>query len=71
MDKKDGFSDFHSISRYRQLNAWRMEITTCTGNFFLQNNIFSNGSQRQKIARIRKQTEQNKRKLTELSNCVH
>ena len=31
-----------------------MEITTCTGNFFLQNNIFSNGSQCQKIARIRK-----------------
>ena len=22
------------------MNAWRMEITTCTGNFFLQNNIF-------------------------------
>ena len=48
---------YTKISRYRQLNAWRMEITTCTGNFFLQNNIFSNGSQRQKIARIRKQTE--------------
>ena len=28
------------ISRHWQLNAWRMEITTCTGNFFsLQNNI--------------------------------
>ena len=27
------------ISRHWQLNAWRMEITTCTGTFFLQNNI--------------------------------
>ena len=59
------------ISRYRQLNAWRMKITTCTGNFFLQNNIFSNGSKHQKIARIRKQTEYNQRKLTVISNYVH
>ena len=41
------------ISRHRQLNAWRMEITTCTTNFFRQNNI-KNGSQRQKIVRTRK-----------------
>ena len=42
------------------------------GNFFLENNIFfSNGSQRQKIANIRKQTELNQKKLTELSNYVH
>ena len=42
-----------------------------TENFFLEDNIFSNGSQRQKIARIRKQTELNQRKLPELSNYVH
>ena len=27
-------------SQDRQLNAWRMEITTYTGNFFTQSNIF-------------------------------
>ena len=36
-----------------------------------QNNIFANGSQRQTIARIRKQTELNQRNLTKLSNYVH
>ena len=25
---------YTKIKRYRQLNSWRMEITTCTGNFF-------------------------------------
>ena len=24
------------ISRHQQLNAWKMEITTCTGNFFIK-----------------------------------
>ena len=51
--------------------VWRMEITKCAGNFFLENNIFSNGSQRKKIARIGKPTEKKQRKLTELSNYVH
>ena len=36
-----------------------------------EQHFFSNGSQRQKIARIRKQTEYNQRKLTEFSNYVH
>ena len=36
-----------------------------------EQHFFSNGSQRQKIARIRKQTELNQRKLTELSKYVH
>ena len=55
--KRKKYRSCAKISRHRQLNAWRMEITTCTGNFFLQNNIFSNRSQRQKTARIRKQPE--------------
>ena len=41
------------------------------GNYHVYNKLFQNGSQRQKIARIRKQTELNQRKLTELSNYVH
>ena len=37
---------YKNLKRHRQLNARRMKITTCTGNFFRQNNIFFNGSQR-------------------------
>ena len=42
--KRKKYKSCTKISSYRHLNAWRMEITTCAGNFFLQNNIFSNGS---------------------------
>ena len=30
----------YKISKRHQLNAWRTEVTTCTENFFMQNNIF-------------------------------
>ena len=37
------------ISRHRQLKDWRMEITTCTGNFFMENNNFKMDSSAGKL----------------------
>ena len=52
------------ISRHRQLNAWRMKITMCRGNFFMQNNIF-------KMDPRKLQEPGNKQnKIKELSNYV-
>ena len=54
------------ISRHRQLNAWRMKITTCTGNFFMQNNIFKMDPS----ARILQEPGNKQHKIKELSNYV-
>ena len=51
------------------LGEWKLPSVQET--FSCKTTFFSNGSQRQKIARIRKKTELNQRKLTELSNYVH
>ena len=39
-NKEKKYMSCTKISRHRQLNSWRMEIITCTGNLFRQNNFF-------------------------------
>ena len=57
---------FTKISRHGQLNAWRLEITTCTGNFFLQNKIFKMDSSTRKLQES--ENKQNKIKENELNS---
>ena len=38
--KRKKYMSCTKISRYRQLNAWRMEITMCTGNFSCKTTFF-------------------------------
>ena len=59
------------ISRHWQLNAWRMEITMCTGIFFLQNNIFKMNPSGRNLKESGNKQNKIKEKLTELSTYVH
>ena len=56
------------ISRHRQLNALRMEITTCTRNFFLQNNFFEMDPRAKKLQELG--NKQNKIKENEQNSQI-
>ena len=61
----------YKISRHLQLNAWRTEITTCTGNFFCKTKFFKMDPSATKLQESGNKQNKTKQKLTELLNYVH